>query len=261
LTEIHRRADEEVSMKGGLFKTEKGLAVSLITTVLMFLAAAAYAETDVTNMVKVTYSNAVYDRVRKTTSYDVTLTNISTQTVFTPLTVIIDSVTPSTITVANADGTTTDGKPYFDYSSSVSSGKLEQNNTSTVKKWIFNNPQRLRFALNTKTMGVILVPTLTLDDLVNNLTEIISTGSTSGLAAMSIGDQPAQTFCALDSQERELIAASLLERGILLPEGIDLNAADEVWGRICLDDPEEGLICSPVLLKKDADGNWKVAQW
>lgn len=243
------------------YRSKKFLIISMVIAVLILSATTILAETDVTSMVKVTYSNAVYDRVRKTTSYDVTLTNISTQTIFTPLTVIIDSVTPSTITVANADGMTTDGKPYFNHSSSVVDGKLQSGAVSSAKKYVFNNPQRLRFTVNARVTGVILVPSSTVDDLVNNLTEIISTGSTSGLAAMSIGDQPAQTFGALDSQERELIAASLLERGILLPEDIDLNAADEVWGRICLDDPEEGLICSPVLLKKDADGSWKVAQW
>lgn len=243
------------------YRSKKFLIISMVIAALILSAVTIFAETDVTGMVKVTYSNAVYDRLRKTTSYDVTLTNISTQTIFTPLTVIIDSVTPSTITVVNADGTTTDGKPYFDYSNSVSSGKLEQNNTSTVKKWIFNNPQRLRFAVNTKTMGVTLVPTLTPDDLADNLTEVLSTGSTSALAEMIIGDQPVQTFGALSSEGKALIATSLRERGILLPEGVDLNAVDEVWGRICLDDPEEGLICSPVWLKKDADGNWKIAQW
>lgn len=248
-------------MEGREYRSKKFLIILMVIVALIMSAVTVFAETDVTSMVKVTYSNAVYDRLRKTTSYDVTLTNISTQTIFTPLTVIIDGVTPSTITVANADGMTTDGKPYFNHSSLVADGKLQSGAVSSAKKYIFNNPQRLRFTVNARVTGVILVPSSTVDDLVNNLTEIISTGSTSGLAAMSIGDQPAQTFGALDPEERELITASLQERGILLPEGVDLDTVDEVWGRICLEDPEEGLICSPVLLKKDADGNWKVSQW
>jgi hypothetical protein len=248
-----------MEMRG--YRSKKFLIISMVIAALILSAATVFAETDVTSMVKVTYSNAVYDRVRKTTSYDVTLSNTSSETVFAPLIVVVESTVPSAISVANADGMTTDGKPYFEHSSLVAGGKLESGAVSSAKKYIFNNPQRLRFTVNARVTGVILVPSSTVDDLVNNLTEIISTGSTSGLAAMSIGDQPAQTFGALDSQEREMIAASLQERGILLPEGIDPNLVDEIWGRICLDDPDEGLICSPVWLKKDADGNWKIAQW
>jgi hypothetical protein len=248
-------------MERGGYLSKKFLIISMVIAALILSAATVFAETDVTSMVQVTYNNAIYDRVKKTTSYDVTLSNTSSETLFAPLIVVIENVTPSTVTVANPDGMTPDGRPYFTHDNLVGDGKLEPNEISSVKRWVFNNPQRLRFTVNARVTGVILVPSSTVDDLVNNLTEIISTGSTSGLAAMSIGDQPAQTFGALDSQEREMIAASLQERGILLPEGVDLNAVSEVWGRICLNDPEEGLICSPVWLKKDADGNWKIAQW
>ncbi|TSA05866.1 MAG: hypothetical protein D4R73_12155 [Deltaproteobacteria bacterium] len=248
-------------MEGREYRSKKFLIILMVIAALILSAVTVFAETDVTGMVKVTYSNAVYDRVRKTTSYDVTLTNTSSETVFAPLIVVVQSITPSSITVANADGMTTDGKPYFSHSSLVAGGKLQSGAISSAKKYIFNNPQRLRFTVQTKIMGVALVPAPTVDDLADNLTEILSTGSTSALREVTIGDQPLQVFSSLDSNGRSLIAASLQERGILLPEGVDLNAVDEVWGRICLEDPDEGLICSPVWLKKDADGNWKVAQW
>ncbi len=235
----------------------------LVVTVFLILSAAVtcFAETDVTGMTRVSYTNAVYDRANSTTSYNVTVTNTSSQALFAPFRVVVKSSTPSTVTVANADGTTADGKPYFDYGNLFGDGKLDPGEVSSARRCVFNNPQRSRFTVNTAATGVILTPTPTVPDLTGNLAEVLSTGSTSGIAEMATQEQPLQVFNNMDTTARSLIAASLQERGILLPEGLDLNTITEVWGRICLQDPVEGLICSPVLLRKDADGNWKIAQW
>jgi len=58
---------------------------------------------------------------------------------------VIENITPPTVTVANADGTTPGGKPYYDYSDLVGDGKLDPEETSGTKQLIFNNPSRVRF--------------------------------------------------------------------------------------------------------------------
>lgn len=247
-------------MKVGLFKTEKGLAVSLITAVLMFLAAAAYAETDVTSMVKVTYSNAVYDRVRKTTSYDVTLTNTSSETVFAPLIGVIESISPSTVTVANPDGMTADIKPYFNHNSSPGEERLDAGEISQTKKWCFFNPARVRFSFITRVTAIVQAPTPDLISLTNKVVEALNADSEAAFRDLTIGEQPLQLLQKMSPDEKATLAGTLQQYGIMLPSGAD-TTADELAGLICLEDPDEGLICSQVLLRKDSNGNWKIAEW
>lgn len=142
-------------MEGRKYRGKKFLVISIVMAALILSVTTVFAETDVSSMVKVTYSNAVYDRVKKTTSYDVTLTNISQQVLLTPIKVVIDGISSAVVTVANADGVTEDGKPYFDYRGQISDGALCQNEVSLSKTWTCSNPNRVRFTLNLKVMGKV----------------------------------------------------------------------------------------------------------
>jgi hypothetical protein len=147
------------------YRSKKFLIILMAIAVLVLSATIVLAETDVTSMVKVTYSNAVYDRVRKTTSYDVTLTNTSSETVFAPLIVVIENITPSTVTVVNPDGVTADGKPHFDFSNLANDGRLSPNETSQAKRFSFNNPQRARFEFLVKVVATPSSAEKTVSDL------------------------------------------------------------------------------------------------
>ena len=57
----------------------------------------------------------------------------------------------TTATVANADGTTADGKLYFEYSTNV----LAPGESTETKQWDFTNSTRVRFSYEVRMEGVI----------------------------------------------------------------------------------------------------------
>ena len=58
--------------------------------------------------------------------------------------VVVTSISSPDVTVADADGETLDGKPYWDYSSLLVGGQLPPGE-SVVRRVAFNNPTRARF--------------------------------------------------------------------------------------------------------------------
>ncbi|MFZ5761128.1 MAG: DUF1566 domain-containing protein [Thermodesulfobacteriota bacterium] len=126
-------------------------AGAILLLCLFLFASAAWAETDVTTMVKINPGRLLYDRLTKQSYLDVSATNISTEVLLTPITVVIDSVTPSTVTVANAEGVTEDGKPYFTFTTPT--GQLLAGTTTAVKKLSFANPTAVRFSYTTRILA------------------------------------------------------------------------------------------------------------
>lgn len=111
----------------------------------------SYAEEDVTDKVELIKSRLRYDRRAKTTEFSVSLTNISEDVLLTPIKVVIDSISDPSVTVANADGYTGEGEPYLKYT--IETKNLFPNELTDAKKWIFNNPMRLRFNYSTKILS------------------------------------------------------------------------------------------------------------
>jgi len=104
---------------------------------------------NVTAMILVGKFDYLYNKPANETSVMVTWTNTDTSRLSRPLRMVIENTLPSSIHAANADGTTPDGKPYYDYSNRVGDGKLEQGETSEAKQILFNGPKnilsRMRF--------------------------------------------------------------------------------------------------------------------
>ena len=101
-----------------------------------------FAETDITDKVQLNKSRMIYDRRAGTTSFDVSLTNVSQDVLLTPIKVVIESISDPNVTVANADGVTEDGKPYFEYTMDL--GGVQSDGMSQPKKWSFNKPGQSR---------------------------------------------------------------------------------------------------------------------
>jgi hypothetical protein len=106
--------------------------------------------TDVTSISQIDKFGTRFDRRTGQFSMMATWKNIGTDSYFEPLQLVIENITPNTITCANADGTTVDGKPYYDYSSLVGDGKLDPGETSEAKPLVFNNPTRVRFEFDVR---------------------------------------------------------------------------------------------------------------
>ncbi len=116
------------------------LACFLLAFVLLPLV--SYAETDVTEKIEIEESRLRYDRRAKTSSLNVAITNISADTMLSPVKVVITSISSPDVTIENAPGLTSDGKPYFEYDATA------PGNTSDTQKWVFKNTLRKRFSYN-----------------------------------------------------------------------------------------------------------------
>lgn len=109
------------------------------------------AETDVTSMVLLAQDRLAYDRLSKQSYLNISVKNTSQNTIVTPIKVVVDSVTPLSVTVANADGATIDGKPYFWYS--MSTGNVLPGSQTAAKSWKFLNQTAVKFSYATHVVA------------------------------------------------------------------------------------------------------------
>ncbi len=103
--------------------------------------------TDVTDRVEENKSSMRYNRRTGVQTFDMTLTNISPSVIDVPLILVVENISPSVVTLLNADGTTASGKPYFDYSATVGPDEqLTPGETSGPRTWQVHNPSRVRWS-------------------------------------------------------------------------------------------------------------------
>ncbi len=81
------------------------------------------------------------------------VTNTSGSAISIPIRVVVESISDPGVTVANAEGVTEEGKPFFDFSGQVESGTLEPGETSASRPISFNNPGFAQFAVIVSVEG------------------------------------------------------------------------------------------------------------
>ena len=133
----------------GIWRWGTQLVAALVCS--MVIAGAALAETDVTAKVQLVKGVLGYDRLNKQSYLDVSVKNTSTDVLLTPIKIVFTGVTPTTVTVANADGKTTDGKSYFTLT--TASGQILPGITTAAKKLSFANPASAKFTYVTKVFA------------------------------------------------------------------------------------------------------------
>jgi len=133
-------------------KTRLAIVLCILSIFFVFIPS-TQAETDSTDKIRITLSRLLYDRLTATSYFDATLTNISQNTLGAPIKVVIVSISDPRVNVANADGITTDGKPYFDYSGLLGDGNLDSQELSGAKTWRFSNPSILRFTYQVQVLA------------------------------------------------------------------------------------------------------------
>ncbi len=138
------------------FKKSIWLIVLGIVCALFSFLTISSAETDITGKIELIKSRLSFDRRTSINYLDVSLKNTSQDTLLTPMKAVIDSISAASVTVANPDGMTSDGKPYFEYS--VALGELLPGATTDSKRWEFDNSQRARFTYTVEILGDIKVP-------------------------------------------------------------------------------------------------------
>ncbi len=130
-----------------------GFTVALVAFLVFALVVPSRADTDITSQVQLVKSVLNYDRLTKTSYLDVGVKNTGQQVLLSPITVVVDSVSPSTVQVSNADGVTLDGKPYFQYTTST--GTLAPGESISSKRWKFSNPNTAKFSYSTHSVAAI----------------------------------------------------------------------------------------------------------
>lgn len=96
-----------------------------------------------------------YDRRTRQFSVGVTVTNTSAEVIGSPVQLVIESISSPSVTVANPDGTTPDGKPFLDLTPLLGDDQLAPGE-SVATRLYFNNPTRRRFSFDTSVRGVLL---------------------------------------------------------------------------------------------------------
>jgi len=112
---------------------------------------------DVASFVTISYQNTRFDRRTGRLVTDASVTNVSPdQTVEAPLLLVVTSINAPGVSVANADGVTPDGKPYFDFSGVIGDdNKLTPSETSALHRLEFVNPARRPFGFEGSCLGVV----------------------------------------------------------------------------------------------------------
>lgn len=129
-----------------LTKPKSGFSfvLSLLT---VFCGGVAFGDLDLGTLiplddsVQIQSSRVAYDRRTGEFSCTVKTTNTSAEAISAPIYMVIESITSSAVTVANADGYTADGKPYFVI---LQDGELVSGDNISTRV-AFANPQRRRF--------------------------------------------------------------------------------------------------------------------
>jgi hypothetical protein len=115
---------------------------------------AATIEQSVTSMVSLVTANPRSSL--GVSSYDVSMRNISTQTIFAPLRLEVASITSGsgTVTVANADNGKTGAGASWDYSTKLGADNaLTANELSAARNLKFNNPRNEPFTVTFNVVG------------------------------------------------------------------------------------------------------------
>lgn len=121
------------------------------------------------------YTDSIFNRATNETTYKVTLTNTSSQSINGPIYLVITDITPSTVTLANASGVSVEGTPYL----AITSTALAPSQAITTKV-VFSNPSRARFnftstVYHTPSVSVSIVSPLSGDTVNSDSVIVIGT--------------------------------------------------------------------------------------
>jgi hypothetical protein len=107
--------------------------------------------------VSISVEHIGYDRQTEQFGVDITITNASATAIGAPLWLVIESITPPSVTLADSDGITADSKPYIDLSELLGDGQLDPGENTTMRIY-FNNPEDVRFTFEPSVRSVIIEP-------------------------------------------------------------------------------------------------------
>jgi hypothetical protein len=110
----------------------------------------------VDEIVDISVEHIGYDREARRFGVDITVTNVSTTTIWTPVWLVIESTSDPLVLLATSDGRTPEDKDYVDLSDLLlNDGKLDPLE-SVTKRIYFYDPEGVRFTFKPSVRGVIV---------------------------------------------------------------------------------------------------------
>ncbi|MEH1899398.1 MAG: putative Ig domain-containing protein [Nostoc sp.] len=101
--------------------------------------------TDVGSSIGTEYHRTSFNADTHLLYADITLRNIGSYSVDSPLIVAVNHLSDPTVLVRNPDGFTPDGVPYYDFSKLVGDRKFDPNELTNERSLIFYNPKGVQF--------------------------------------------------------------------------------------------------------------------
>lgn len=98
---------------------------------------------------------------RRRVKFRVSITNTSPTALSSPLLLVIESISEPSVAVKSPDGTTEDGKPFFDLTDQIQGGTLDPKETTNNRTIVFKNPSRKPFTVQTGVYQQRRLPTYT----------------------------------------------------------------------------------------------------
>lgn len=87
---------------------------------------------------------------KRTVKFRSRVTNVSSAALPNPLLLVIESIDDPSVTVRDADGTTEDGRPFFDLTANIPGAALDPGERTSRLNLVFNNPSRTAFAFQAR---------------------------------------------------------------------------------------------------------------
>lgn len=132
-----------------LYNTRRIRSLALIICTLQILSSspanAEMLEDNVNDMTSLEFTSPLFNTKTNILTLNMTISNISDISIFTPLKVIITGISSADVSVANPDGYTPEGYPYLDLTPFINGRKLAPGEASSAVKISFYNPRRIRF--------------------------------------------------------------------------------------------------------------------
>jgi hypothetical protein len=144
--------------------------IGLCSICFLPLPAAAQEGLDVSSQVAVTFSGLRFNRATNTFDTIASLTNTSTTPMATPISLVLTTIDPSTVTVANASGQTSSGKPFLNVP--VADGTLDPGETIGNMVIKFRNPNRVSFTFQHSVLSAEVRPVATVRTALHALTGV-----------------------------------------------------------------------------------------
>ncbi|AFY50369.1 RHS repeat-associated core domain protein [Nostoc sp. PCC 7524] len=110
---------------------------------------------DVTPSLQLQYQRTSFNEDTQLLYTDVVVKNIGSYGINTPLIAVVKNISDPSVQLRNIDGYTPEGLPYYNFSQLVPDGKLNPEQVSSDRSFVFYNPLQVQFTYDIRVYSVL----------------------------------------------------------------------------------------------------------